>query len=178
MSASSTERMHAAPLDGSFRLIDHRGAEVSNETYHGRYVLVFFGFTRCKVVCPRALSRLTKALDALGPAADRLAPLYVTVDPERDTPDVMRAFLEQNYPRFTGLTGSVDQIEAAKKNFRVFARRAPDPNNPDDYVVPHTAITYVLDSDGHYAMHFTDAVDEAEIAARLRLLVAGESHAH
>ena len=162
----------ATPVGGPFRLIDHHGVEVTDESYRGRYVLLFFGFTHCKVVCPRALGRLTNVLDRLGPLADRLQPLYVTVDPERDTPEVMRAFPERSYPRFTGLTGSCEEVERAKKAFRVFARRAPDPDDPSDYVVPHSAITYVLDPAGRYAMHFIDAVGEAEMIERLRSLLS------
>src|SRR5882762_1597942 len=99
--------MHASrpPVGGSFQLVDHHGRAVTEASYHGRFALLFFGFTHCCVVCPRALTKLSGVLDALGPLADRVQPLYITVDPERDTPDVMRAFL-QAYPRFTGLTGS------------------------------------------------------------------------
>jgi cytochrome oxidase Cu insertion factor (SCO1/SenC/PrrC family) len=157
---------------GAFRLIDHHRVEVTDESYRGKYVLVFFGFTHCKVVCPRALGKLTNVLEALGPLAERLTALYVTVDPERDTPDVMRTFLERRYPRFTGLTGSRERIDEAKKAFRVFARRSVDPDDPDGYAVPHTAITYVLDPSGQYAAHFTAAAGEAEITARLRSLLS------
>ncbi len=157
---------------GRFSLLDHHHIAVTDETYRGKYVVLFFGFTHCKVVCPRALGKLTNVLDALGTLASKITPLYVTVDPERDTPDVMRSFLERNYPKFTGLTGSREQIEQAKKAFRVFARRTPDPLDPQEYAVPHTAITYLLDPRGEYAAHFTDAVDEAEMAARLRALIA------
>jgi protein SCO1 len=157
---------------GAFRLIDHHGAEVGNESYHGKYVLVFFGFTHCKVVCPRALAKLSSVLESLGPLGGEIQPLYVTVDPERDTPDVMRAFLERAAPRFTGLTGPRERIDEAKKAFHVFARRATDPDDPEGYAVPHTAITYVLDRQGRYAAHFTDAADAPEIAERLRALIS------
>jgi protein SCO1 len=158
--------------EGTFRLIDHHGDAVDERSYRGRFVLVFFGFTHCKVVCPRALTKLTSVLDALGPLAETVAALYVTVDPERDTPDVLRAFLETRHPRFTGLTGSPQQIEEAKRAFRVFARRVADPDDPDGYAVPHTAITYLLDPSGRYAAHFPDAIDEREMVERLRALLA------
>jgi protein SCO1/2 len=157
---------------GAFRLIDHHGFAVSDETYRGKYALIFFGFTHCKAICPRALARLSGVLDMLGPLAEKITPLYITVDPERDSPEVMRAFLETRYPRFTGLTGSRDQIDEAKRRFRVFARRTEDPNDAEGYAVPHTAITYVLDRSGQYATHFTDAFDEREMADRLRALLA------
>ena len=172
MSRTTANDPRATPVGGPFRLIDHYGVEVTDESYRGRYVLLFFGFTHCKVVCPRALARLTNVLDRLGPLAERLQALYVTVDPERDTPEVMRAFLERSYPRFTGLIGSPEQVERAKKAFRVFAHRALDPDDPSNYVVPHSAITYVLDPVGRYLTHFTDAVGEAEMIERLRSLLS------
>ena len=159
------------PVGGSFRLIDHHGARVTDETYRGRFVLIFFGFTHCRVVCPRALSRLSAVLERLGPLTDQLQALYITVDPERDTPEVMRTFLEKSYPRFIGLTGTRAEIDAAKHTFRVFAERRPDPQEPDGYVVPHTAISYLLDPHGQYAAHFTDALDETKVADRLRTLL-------
>ena len=171
-SVSSTNPSRRGPVGGAFRLIDHHGGEVTDETYRGSYVLLFFGFTHCKVVCPRALGRLTNVLDALGPLAEKVRPLYVTVDPERDTPEVMRAFLENAYPRFIGLTGSRERIDEAKKAFRVFARRASDPDDPEGYAVPHSAITYLLEPGGRYVTHFTDAVDEEQITARLRSLLS------
>lgn len=159
---------------GAFRLIDHHGAEVGNESYLGKYLLVFFGFTHCKVVCPRALAKLSSVLEMLGSLAGEIQPLYVTVDPERDTPDVMRTFLERSAPRFTGLTGPRERIDEAKKAFHVFTQRAADPDDPEGYAVPHTAITYVLDRQGRYAAHFTDAAGAPEIAERLRALISAK----
>ena len=154
-------------ISGTFDLIDHDGREVSERTYRGKYVVVFFGFTHCKMVCPRALSRLSAVFDRLGPLADRIQPLYVTVDPQRDTPQVMKKFLSSDYPRFMGLAGSEQQIERAKKSFRVFSREAADPDDPDGYRMPHSAFTYVLGPDGAYLTHFTDVVGEEELVARL-----------
>ena len=98
----------ASFVPARFDLIDHDGNHVTNERYVGKYVLVFFGFTHCKMVCPRALAKLSHVLDGLGEHAERITALYVTVDPERDTADVMKAFLTQHYSRFTGLTGSLE----------------------------------------------------------------------
>jgi protein SCO1/2 len=110
-------------------------------------------------------------LERLGSRADELQALYITVDPERDTPEVMRAFLEQNYPRFTGLTGTRAEIDRAKRAFRVFAERRPDAQEPDGYVVPHTAIAYLLDPHGHYLAHFLDTLDATEVTDRLRTIL-------
>jgi protein SCO1 len=158
----------AVRLGGAFDLIDHHGHSVSDRNYRGRFMLLFFGFTHCREVCPRALQRLSHVVDHLGPLAERLQPLYITVDPERDTPDVMKAFLENNYPRFTGLTGSRQDIDRIKSIYRVFAKRVDDPENPSNYQVPHTALTYLIDPNGDYVTHFTDAVKENELTDRLR----------
>ena len=171
MATQQTAASGRPPVGGSFQLIDHHSVRVTDETYRGRFVLIFFGFTHCRVVCPRALAKLSAVLERLGPLANHLRALYITVDPERDTPEVMRAFLENAYPRFTGLTGTRTEIDAAKRAFRVFAERRPDPQEPDGYVIPHTAISYLLDPTGQYAAHFTDALDETEVADRLRALV-------
>src|SRR5262245_61304659 len=98
-------------LGGAFNLVDHHGRAVSDETYRGRFMLLFFGFTHCRAVCPRALARLSRVINRLGPEAARLQPLYVTVDPDRDTPEVMKVFLDRDYPLFTGLTGPRENID-------------------------------------------------------------------
>lgn len=163
----------SAPTDIAFDLVDHHGDPVDARSYPGAWLLVRFGFTSCRVVCPRALTRLTAALDELDDVvADRIRPLYVSVDPERDTPDVMRDFLASCYPRFTGLTGTPEQVEAAKRAFRVFARRRADTEDPDGYSVPHTAITYLVDPDGFLAHHWPDTADTSTVAAGLIARVA------
>jgi protein SCO1/2 len=150
-----------------FSLTDQFGRRVDQSTYRGRYLLVYFGFTHCKVVCPRSLSKLSSVLARLGDAASTVTPLYITVDPARDIPEVMRSYLEQSYPRFTGLTGTEAEIEAAKQSFRVFAERKSDDEDPDGYVVPHTAIAYLMSPDGAYLAHFTDAAAEDTVVQQM-----------
>jgi protein SCO1 len=156
---------------GTFELIDHNGREVNKRTYRGKHVVIFFGFTHCKGVCPRALSRLSAVLDRLGPRAERIQPLYVTVDPRRDTPSVMKEFLASAYPRFTGLTGSAQQVEWAKRSFRVFSTEVSDRGERGCYRMPHSAFTYVLGPDGAYLTHFTDDVEEDELTTALFSIV-------
>ncbi|MEJ2885125.1 SCO family protein [Actinomycetospora aeridis] len=153
--------MSAPPIRATFSLVDHHDRPVTEATYRGSWQLVQFGFTHCRVVCPRALAKLGEALDLVGDAP--VVPLYVTVDPERDTPAVMRAFLTGAHPRFTGLTGSAAQVEEAAAAFRVFARPRDDGTDQ----IRHTAITYLLDPDGRPAHHWPDTVDAATIAADL-----------
>jgi protein SCO1/2 len=132
---------------------------------------VFFGFTHCKVVCPRNLAKLSAVLDGLGATARDIVPLYITVDPERDSPERMKHFLEERYPRFTGLTGTREQVEAARRAFRVFARRQPA-DATGDYDVPHTAIAYLLDRSGCFRDHFPEIRSNAEIVERIAGLLA------
>lgn len=156
-----------------FSLIDHHGQKVSEASYPGRFLLVYFGFTHCQVVCPRSLTRLTTVLESLpDQIATKLQPLYITVDPERDHPDVMRRYLEEKFPRFTGLSGMPEQIESAKEAFKVFARRKSDPGDPDGYVVPHTSITYLIDPDGGYATHWVETKTVDEILTDLKQRLA------
>ncbi|MDB6001895.1 MAG: hypothetical protein JWP52_3594 [Rhizobacter sp.] len=162
-----TNKAPHLPIGGSFHPTDHHGCDVTQATYLGTHALLFFGFTHCRVVCPRALAKLSGVLDNLGPLADKVQALYVTVDPERDTPDVMRAFLAA-YPRFTGLTGTRVQIDDAKAAFKVFAQRATDPLDAAGYAVPHTAISYLIDPAGDCTAHFPDVLSAQEILAKLK----------
>lgn len=157
----------AAP-GGDFCLVDDRGREVTLETYRGRCMLVFFGFTHCRAVCPRKLAQLTEVLQQLGSSSELFVPLYISVDPERDSPERMRTFLAETAPRFTGLTGTRAQVDGAKAAFGVFARRK---NESDGYSVPHTAITYVLGPEGRYATHFLDGASTAQMTDSLRAIV-------
>ena len=138
-------------------------------------MLAYFGFTHCRVVCPRALSKLSGVLDQLGPRADNIAALYITTDPDRDTPEVMRDYLSDEYPRFTGLTGSTSAIDAAKATFRVFATRKDDPEDPDGYAVPHSAIAYFMAPNGDYVAHFADTVDAETITKRINAAIDAEA---
>jgi protein SCO1 len=154
-------------IRGTFDLRDHHGRAVNSESFRGRFMLVFFGFTHCRVVCPRALSKISAALDTIGETSAPVSALYITVDPERDTPEVMRKFLLA-YPGIIGLTGSRAQIDEVKRNFRVFARRIDDPSSGHDYDVPHTAITYLLDRDGLFVADFNDSIPLDETVERLK----------
>jgi protein SCO1 len=169
--------MHAPPSEpairGKFHLTDHNGRDVDERTFRGSFVLVFFGFTHCKVVCPRALTRLSAALDALGNRATLLRAVYITVDPERDSPQVMHDYLRA-YPSILGLTGSRAQIDEAKRNFRVFAERRASSLDDGGYDVPHTAITYLLDPEGRFVAHFSDAVELQDLTARLASHLGGD----
>ncbi|WAO91159.1 Ldi domain-containing protein [Fusarium falciforme] len=160
----------------SFSLVDHNCRPVHETDFRGNHTLIFFGFTHCAVVCPRALERLTEILSRLGTAANRFNALYISVDPERDTPEVMKTFLSSRAPYFTGLTGTKGQVDSARKAFRVFAQRKNDDSVPEGYTIPHTAITYILGPDGRLVDHLNDSLDIEEAAMRLHKVLALDSN--
>jgi protein SCO1 len=159
--------MSRVEIGGSFTLTDHDGNLVSEATYRGRYMMIFFGFTRCRKVCPETLGKMSRVLERLGEGAKAFAPLYITVDPERDDPDTMKAFLRAGFPRFTGLTGSPEQINATRAAFRVFAQKAADEDDAHGYAVPHSALVYITDREGRYLFHFNDGVQEEKAVSML-----------
>lgn len=159
--------LDAAPGCGEFSLIDHFNRAVTNLTFRDQHTLVLFGFTHCRVVCPRALARYSSVLEQLAAEGWLISGIYISVDPARDTPEVLRHYL-QPYPAFLGLTGDAAQVDQAKATFRVFARRASDPNEPEGYRVPHTAIAYFLDADGHCQAHFADSLSAEQVFGRMR----------
>ncbi len=165
---SSTATTHPG---GHFDLTDHHGRRVTPEAYRGRFMLIFFGFTSCSQVCPTVLGRNSAALNLLGAEVDRVQPLYISVDPERDTPDVMRGYLADRHPLYTGLTGSRAEVDAAKAAYRIFARRVDE---PEGYAVPHTSFTFLMNPEGAYLTHFPETLTAAELADRLRSHLAEE----
>jgi protein SCO1/2 len=136
-------------IGGSFTLVDHTGRTVTEKNYLGRPALVFFGFTNCPDVCPTTLFELTNRLKILGPLADRLQILFITADPERDTPEQLALYLQSFDPRIVGLSGSREQIDDAIAAYKVVARKAP--LDGGGYNVDHTASVFMMDSNGRFA---------------------------
>ncbi len=161
-------------VGGDFSLVDHDGRPANLASFSGNYALIFFGFTHCRKVCPEALSRISGALQELGELGSHIQALYITVDPVRDTPEVLKAFLSTRYPMFTGLTGEQEKIDEARAQFRVFARRVADQEDPDGYAVPHSALIYLLDERGQFVRHFADGVSHQELVDGLRSALGDE----
>ena len=118
-----------------------------------KWQLVFFGFTSCPDICPTTLGTVTAALEELGADANKLQPLLISVDPEGDTPTVMKEYLTSFDPRILGLTGTPEQIQAAIRSFRVYASKQP--LEGEDYTMDHSAFIYLMDPKGEYAAHFS-----------------------
>ena len=135
-----------AAVGGPFHLVDQDGRPVSDEDMKGRPFLVFFGFTHCPDICPTTLFDMSQMLHALGPDADRIGALFITVDPERDTPAVLKDYLANFDPHLRALTGDPAAVNAALKAYRVYATKVPLEGG--DYTMDHTAVVYLMDRNG------------------------------
>jgi protein SCO1 len=151
-----------ASVGGPFRLEDQNGKPVTDQDMKGHPFLVFFGFTHCPDICPTTLFDVSQVLKSLGPDADRAGALFITVDPERDTPAVLKDYLSNFDPHLRGLTGDQASIDAAIKAYRVYAKKVP--LDGGDYTMDHTAIVYLMDKDGQFVAPF-DLKRTADAAA-------------
>jgi protein SCO1 len=137
-------------IGGPFVLENGAGKTVSDRDYHGKYVLVYFGYTFCPDVCPTTLNAVADAMDKLGAKADQVQPLFITVDPKRDTPSVMQQYAAAFSPRITGLTGTPDEIAKVAKEYRVYYAEHRTGPGPNDYSMDHSSILYLMGPDGRF----------------------------
>lgn len=163
----------AAPaIGGSFALTDQFGKPRTDADFRGHYMLVFFGFTNCPDICPVELQTISDALDQLDAkqVAD-VTPIFITVDPERDTPEALRAYVANFHPRLVALTGSIESIGAIAKAYRVYYAKATGTNAPSDpsaYILDHSAVVYLMGPGGEYVTHFSPGTTAQDMAADLR----------
>jgi protein SCO1/2 len=152
-------------------LTDHNGVRRSLADFKGKLVVLFFGYTHCPDVCPTTLADVAAALKTMPPVdAEQVQALFVSVDPERDTPEMLKQFVPYFHPSFLGLHGSPEEIAAASKEFRIHYRKHVEPG-ASDYLVDHTAGSYVLDKEGRLRLFQPFAQPPAEIAHDLTLLL-------
>ena len=155
-----------AAVGGPFHLEDQNGKPVSDADMNGRPYLVFFGFTHCPELCPTTLFYISEMLRRLGKDADRTAALFITVDPERDTPVILKDYLSNFDPHLRALTGDPAAVNAALKAYRVYAKKVPLEGG--DYTMDHTAVVYLMDKDGHFVAPFDLKRTPEAAAAELR----------
>jgi protein SCO1 len=142
-----------AAIGGPFKLTDQNGRTVTDQDFKGRPFLVFFGFTHCPDICPTTLFEVSEILRVLGSDADRTRALFITVDPERDTPAVMKDYLSSFDPHLSGLTGDPAGIAAVAKAYRVYYKKVP--SDQGGYTMDHTAIVYLMDKEGRFVAPFS-----------------------
>jgi protein SCO1/2 len=155
-----------ASIGGPFSLTDQNGRTVTDRDLKGHPFLVFFGFTHCPDVCPTALFEVSEIMRALGPDADRVRVLFVTVDPERDTPAMLKDYLSSFDPRLSALTGDPEAVAAVAKAYRVYYKKVP--LSEGGYTMDHTAIVYLMNKDGHFVSPFNIKRSPELAAAELR----------
>jgi protein SCO1/2 len=160
-----------ALVGGPFSLTGPDGKTVTDRDFRGRYMLVFFGFTHCPDICPAELQVIAQALDHLGDKAKKVVPVFITVDPERDTPQAMAEFVRSFGPNFVGLTGSPEAIAAAAKAYRVAYSKIETKDSSGDYTVDHSALVYLMGPDGKYVTHFSYGNSAEELAEKLDKLL-------
>jgi cytochrome oxidase Cu insertion factor (SCO1/SenC/PrrC family) len=155
------------PVGGPFELIDHSGRTRTEQDFRGRLMLVYFGFTYCPDVCPTDLQAIGLAMDKLGADSANVQPLFVTVDPERDTPAHLAEYVKLFHPRLIGLTGSAEAIRKAADAYKVYYARV-DLNKDAGYTVDHTAFIYLMDRDGNYLGFFPPGTSAGRMVEIIR----------
>jgi cytochrome oxidase Cu insertion factor (SCO1/SenC/PrrC family) len=161
-----------AAIGGPFELVDQNGRTRTQADLSGKFALIYFGFTFCPDACPTALVAMAEALDQIGPLAARVQPVFITVDPERDTVEQMASYVAAVDERLWGLTGSPAQVAQAAKAYRVFYRKAT-PQGGGEYLVDHTSLVYLMGPDGAYRAHFTHETTPERMAEILRKNIGG-----
>ncbi len=156
-----------ALVGGPFTLTDQNGKRVTDADFRGKYMLILFGFTYCPDICPSGLQVMNAALQQLGAKADKVVPIFISVDHERDTPEQLKLYLESFHPRMVGLTGTADEIAAAAKAYRVYFKKVTDEKSTAGFTYDHSALLYLMGPDGKYITHFTHATGPDAIAERL-----------
>jgi protein SCO1 len=160
----------ASAIGGPFHLTDQNGKAVSDADLKGKWQLVFFGYTHCPDACPTALNEIALALDQLGEKRGEVAVVFITVDPERDTPDVMKSYVQSFDAPIIALTGSPDAVAQAAKAYRVYY--AKHPRGDGDYDMDHSAVIYVMNPEGRFTATFTPDSTADAIAQRLQKLIS------
>jgi protein SCO1/2 len=168
---SRTQTSGNALIGGPFTLSDASGKKVTDGDYRGRYMLVFFGFTGCPDICPAGLQLISAALDKVGAKADGITPIFISVDPARDTPQKVGAYVKNFNDRIVGLTGTPEEIADVAKAYRVFYEKTPNEGAPAEYGMNHTSIIYLMGPDGSYVTHFNPTTSVDAMAEKLNSLL-------
>ena len=154
-------------IGGPFVLVNQDGKTVSEADFKGKYMLVYLGYTYCPDVCPTSLTVMEDALNMIGDKAERVTPVFITVDPERDDPIAMKMYVEHFHPRLVGLTGTVNQVKAVAKSYKAYFSKSGDGYDDDDYLIDHSSITYLMAPDGKFVTHFSHGVEAGPMADKL-----------
>jgi protein SCO1/2 len=163
----------APSIGGPFTLTDQSGAIVTDKTYDGSYRLIYFGYTFCPDACPTELQVMAQALDSLGPAGDKVQPIFITIDPARDTAKQLAGYVPMFDKRLVGLTGTPDQIAAVARAYKVYYAKADAAGgDPKSYGMNHSSFVYLMDPAGKFLTVFSSDMDSDKMAAEIRRYMA------
>ena len=154
----------ATLVGGSYSLTDHNGKKVTDKSFQNKFKIIYFGYTFCPDICPTGMAVISQALDLLGNKAQRIKPLFITVDPKRDNIEIMAEYHSHFHPSFSNLTGTLDQIRRVAKLYRVYYKKS-DASEAENYLMDHSSIMYVLSPEGEYINHFGPQITPEQIIA-------------
>jgi cytochrome oxidase Cu insertion factor (SCO1/SenC/PrrC family) len=154
-----------ATIGGPFTLVDQNGTVRHADDFRGKLMLIYFGYTYCPDVCPTELQTMSEAIERLGPNGDAVQPLFITVDPARDTPEQLKSYAENFHPRLLALTGSAEQIAQVARVYKVFYQ--PVKQGDGEYLMDHSSIVYLMDREGRYVAHFGGNLNAEQMAAAI-----------
>jgi protein SCO1/2 len=158
-------------IGGSFTLTDTTGTQVTENDFHGQYMLVYFGFTHCPDICPTTLLIMKNALAQLGEKQKDIVPIFISLDPARDTPRVMKQYVGNFGPRLIGLTGTAEEVKKAADAYRVYFSKVRVEDSASEYLIDHSGFVYLMDKNGRYLAHFAHTISEGELAQKLNQFV-------
>lgn len=163
-----------ADIGGPFQLTDHTGRSVTEADFRGKHLLIYFGYTYCPDVCPTELAAMAAAVDKLGPLAERVQPLFISVDPERDTVSHLSDYVGLFHPRLVGLTGTPDQVRDVARGYRVYYAKAPGSEKAgNDYLMDHSSFVYLMGPDGRFIQVFPGGTTPDKMAEAITQRVKG-----
>jgi len=155
------------PIGGPFALVDHQGRKRTEADYRGKLLLVYFGYSTCADICPTDLQQIGAAIESLGSRGDSVQPIFITLDPERDTPRRLAAYVPAFHPRLVGLGGSLAAVRNAAAAYRVYFRKAPI-GKAGDYAIDHSAVIFMMDREGKYIGFFPPSTPASRMAEMMR----------
>ena len=172
--AAMAPQMQKAAIGGPFALTNQDGKRMTDQDFRGKYLLVTFGYTACPDVCPAELQTMANAMDQLGDKAERVNPVFITIDPERDNVGQVADYVKNFHQRFVGLTGTADEIKQAARAYRVFYAKSEQKNSALGYLMDHSAFIYLMNPQGEYVTHFSYSTPAEKIAAAVeKAMVSG-----
>lgn len=167
---SAVQNLDGVDIGGPFSMVDHNGKAVTDQSYGDSYKMIYFGFTFCPHICPTELQKMAAIFEILGDQGEQILPIFVTTDPERDTPDVMKEYVSHFHPRMIGLTGSLEQVKNIQDEYRVYAAKAEDPQL-SDYTMNHSSYMYLVAPDNTLLGLYSEDSSPSDIAKNIQAVL-------